>query len=53
MLMYSPNGRSAEMVKKDVFERKLARIESLNGPETKEMFQELFGFECGPSNGKT
>ena len=52
MLMYSPNGRSAEMVKKDVLERKLAQLESLSGPETKEMFQELFGFECGPSNGK-
>lgn len=38
MLMYSPNGRSAEMVKKDILERKLARLESLSGPETKEMF---------------
>lgn len=40
------------MVKKDILERKLAQLESLSGPETKEMFQELFGFECGPSNGK-
>lgn len=40
------------MDKKEILERKLSQLESLDGKEQKEMFFELFGFECGSTNGK-
>ena len=40
------------MDKKEILERKLSKIEDLTGSEQKEMFFELFGFDCGLSNGK-
>ena len=40
------------MDKKEILERKLSQLEDLTWEEQKEMFFELFGFECGLSNGK-
>ena len=40
------------MDKKIILERKLSQIDDLTGTEQKEMFFDLFGFECGLSNGK-
>ena len=40
------------MDKKEILERKLSQLETLDGKEQKEMFFELFGFECGSTNGK-
>ena len=40
------------MDKKEILERKLSQLENLNGKEQKEMFFELFGFECGTTNGR-
>ena len=40
------------MDKKEILERKLSQLETLDGKEQKEMFFELFGFECGATNGK-
>ncbi|MBE6379295.1 MAG: DUF2924 domain-containing protein [Lentisphaerae bacterium] len=40
------------MDKKEILERKLSQLEDLTWEEQKEMFFELFGFDCGLSNGK-
>ena len=40
------------MNKKEILERKLSQLEDLTWEEQKEMFFELFGFDCGLSNGK-
>ena len=40
------------MDKKEILERKLSQLEDLTWEEQKEMFFDLFGFECGLSNGK-
>lgn len=40
------------MDKKEILERKLSQLEDLTWEEQKEMFFELFGFDCGISNGK-
>ena len=40
------------MDKKEILERKLSQLEDLTWKEQKEMFFELFGFDCGLSNGK-
>lgn len=40
------------MDKKEILERKLSQLENLTWEEQKEMFFELFGFDCGLSNGK-
>ena len=53
MLVYSKIRRSYELMdKKIILERKLSQIDDLTGTEQKEMFFDLFGFECGLSNGK-
>ena len=40
------------MDKKEILERKLSQLEDLTWEEQKEIFFELFGFDCGLSNGK-
>ena len=53
MLVYNKIRRSYELMdKKIILERKLSQIDDLTGTEQKEMFFDLFGFECGLSNGK-
>ena len=53
MLVYSKIRMSYELMdKKIILERKLSQIDDLTGKEQKEMFFDLFGFECGLSNGK-
>ena len=53
MLMYSPNGRSCNLLSiNDIVKREIDALRNADVAELKAKFLELYGFECGATNAR-